>query len=273
MKALITGANGMLGQDLSPILEDEGYEVIETDVDSMDITDINSVKKVLTTEKPDIVFHCAAWTNVDKAEEDPKGAELINFKGTENVAKICSQLDITIVYISTDYVFDGEKPETEFYTPSDKTNPLSVYGKTKLMGEQAILNNCKKHYIVRTSWLYGINGKNFVETMLSLKDKPEIKVVNDQRGCPTWTIELANALVKIVNMPFGIYHACGSKSTTWYEFAKEIFSLSNLNVNLLPCKTEEFPRLAKIHKDSAMNNNKICRDWKLALKDYLLLRD
>ena len=272
MKVLITGAKGMLGQDLCPTLQDNGYEVIETDVKTLDITDFDMVQKVLQQEKPDIVIHCAAYTNVDKAEEDYDTAHKINVVGTENVARAVSEIDASILYISTDYVFDGEKKDA--YLPDDTPNPINKYGKTKLEGELAIKKHCKKYYIVRTSWLYGIHGKNFVETMLSLADKPELKVVDDQIGCPTWTMELADAIVKILSEnKFGIYHVCGSGNTSWYNFAKEIFKLAGKNVNLKPCTTEEFPRPAKRPKNSIMENNKICRNWKLALKDYMNLRE
>ena len=153
-----------------------------------------------------------------------------------------------------------------------KPNPINNYGLTKLEGENAVKKYCKKYYIARTSWLYGHHGKNFVETMLSLADKPELKVVNDQTGCPTWTCELANGIIKLLDRPYGIYHVCGSGNTTWYGFAKEIFEKSGLNVNLKPCKTEEFPRPAKRPTYSVMENDKICRNWKAALKDYLELR-
>ena len=315
---LVTGANGMLGQDLCPILEDEGYEVVETDIKNLDITNSDMVKKVLSEQKPDIVVHCAAYTNVDKAEEDYDTAHKINAVGTENLAKACAQNDITLVYISTDYVFDGES--TTPYKLDDKPNPLNNYGLTKYEGEQAILKYCKKYYICRTAWLYGIHGKNFVETMIALADvkpestciskssrakhnmsavtteakakevkqsliaqadkialadvKPELKVVDDQTGCPTWTVDLSNAIVKILeeSMPYGIYHTCGGGSTSWYGFAKEIFKLANLDVNLLPCTTEEFPRPAKRPKYSVMDNGGLCRPWQKALADYMALR-
>lgn len=270
-KVLITGANGMLGQDLSPILEDEGFEVIETDIDTLDITDIKNVEDVLNNNKPDYVIHCAAYTNVDKAEEDRENAYKINSLGSENIAKICKKLDITLIYISTDYVFDGTKNDK--YLPNDETSPINVYGVTKLEGEKAV-QKCDKYYITRTSWLYGHHGKNFVETMLSLKDKEELKVVDDQIGCPTWTVELANGIVKIITeeLPYGIYHVCGSGHTSWFGFAKKIFELSGLSVNLKPCTTDEFPRSAKRPKNSIMENNKICRNWEIALKEYLELR-
>lgn len=270
MKVLVTGANGMLGQDLCPILEDVGAFVIETDVDTLDITNGVVVKNVLTDVRPDLVIHCAAYTNVDKAEEDFETAYKINALGTENLAKSCNELDIPIVYISTDYVFDGA--EKKLLNPDSCTNPINNYGKTKLAGENAIQKYCKKYYIARTSWLYGIHGKNFVETMLSLKDKEELKVVDDQIGCPTWTVELANGILKLLQKPYGIYHVCGSGQTSWYGFAKEIFEQSNLTVNLKPCATEEFPRPAKRPKFSAMENEGICRNWQVALHDYLQLR-
>ena len=272
MKVLVTGANGMLGQDLCPILEDCGHEVIETDLPEIDITKPDVILDVLSSEKPDAVIHCAAYTNVDKAEEDIESARLINKTGTKNVAEVCAKLDIPIVYISTDYVFDGKSNVP--YLPNSLKNPINNYGLTKSEGEDEVRKLCEKYYIVRTSWLYGHHGKNFVETMLSLANKDELKVVDDQTGCPTWTVELSNGIAKILeeNKPYGIYHVCGSGSTTWYGFAKQIFEFSKLNVNLLPCKTEEFPRPAARPHYSVMNNDKICRDWKLALKDYLDLR-
>jgi dTDP-4-dehydrorhamnose reductase len=271
-KILVTGANGMLGQDLCPILEDNCYEVIETDIHNLDITDSIMVKSVLEIEKPDFVIHCAAYTNVDKAEEDMETATKINVTGTENLAKVCTELGITLVYISTDYVFNGEG--TRPYLPTDKPEPLNNYGLTKYEGEEAVKKYCKKYFITRTSWLYGIHGKNFVETMISLADKPELKVVDDQVGCPTWSIDLANGIAKIIKTEdYGIYHICGSGSTSWYGFAKEIFELLKLNVNLKPCSTEEFPRPAKRPAYSIMENNNICKNWKVALKSYLELRE
>lgn len=271
-KILVTGATGMLGQDLCPILEDEDFEVIETGSKTLDITDITAIKEFVKKQNPDCIIHCAAYTNVDGAETDFETAKKINGTGSENLAKVASNMDIPIVYISTDYVFDGEKKEK--YETTDKTNPLNNYGKTKLLGELAIQKYCKKYFIVRTSWLYGIHGKNFVETMISLAEKPEIKVVDDQIGCPTWTVDLANAIVDLIveEPPYGIYNICGSGQTSWYGFAKEIFKLSNLDVNLKPCKTEEFVRPAKRPKNSVLNNNGCCRSWKAALKDYIDLR-
>ena len=271
MKILVTGAKGMLGQDLCPILEDEGYEVIETDIDNLDITNSENTENVLSSHKPNYVIHCAAYTNVDKAEEDEVNAFKINAQGTKNIANACKKLGITLIYISTDYVFDGEKKGK--YLPSDKTNPQNVYGKSKLAGEEYV-KTCDKYYIARTSWLYGHHGKNFVETMLSLKNKDELKVVDDQIGCPTWTVELAKGIVELIEEepPYGIYHICGSGKTSWFGFAKKIFELMNIEVNLKPCTTAEFPRKAKRPQNSIMENEGICRNWETALKEYLELR-
>ncbi len=271
MKILVTGANGMLGQDLCPILEDEDFDVIETDINNLDITNTDNIEEVFDLYKPDFVVHCAAYTNVDKAEEEKELAFKINAEGTENLANACKKADIPILYISTDYVFDGTKKGK--YLPDDKTNPINIYGASKLAGEEAVRKN-DKYYIARTSWLYGHHGKNFVETMLSLKDKEELKVVDDQIGCPTWTVELANAIVKIIKekMPYGTYHTCGSGHTSWFGFAQKIFELYGINVNLIPCTTNEFPRKAKRPANSIMENNRICRKWETALKEYMELR-
>jgi len=270
MKVLVTGANGMLGQDLCPILSQNGYDVIPTDRKIMDITNFETVNSFLTSQKPDIVIHCAAYTNVDNAETDLETARIVNSKATENLAKICAKNDITLVYISTDYVFDGRKSEP--YKTTDTPNPVNNYGLTKFEGENAVKKYCSKYYICRTSWLYGIYGKNFVETMISFKDKPEIKVVDDQIGCPTWTVDLANGIVKILKeKSYGIYHVCGGGQTSWYGFAKEIFSHYKKSVNLIPCATEDFPRPAKRPKYSVMDNEGICRHWRQALTEYLSL--
>lgn len=271
MKVLITGSNGMLGQDLCPILEKEGYEVIKTTSKSLDITDFAMCESVIGEVLPDVVIHCAAYTNVDKAEDDFETARQVNAIGTENLAKVCAERDITLVYVSTDYVFDGNGKIP--YTPQSKTNPINAYGLTKLQGEQAVQSLCQKFFIARTSWLYGIHGKNFVETMISLAKKPELKVVDDQIGCPTWTVDLANGIVKLLRgAEYGIYHICGSGNTTWYGFAKEIFEQCGLQVNLKPCTTDEFPRPAKRPKYSVMENNGICQPWQNALSKYLKSR-
>lgn len=272
MKVLVTGADGMLGSDLCPMLEDAGFEVIETTINELDITNEIDVHRVIADVKPDYLVHCAAYTNVDKAEEEKDAAELINGTGTKYIAQACQKNGCIPVYISTDYVFDGEGKRP--YKPEDKTNPINVYGLTKLHGEEAIQEFCDKYYILRTSWLYGHHGKNFVETMISIAGNPEVKVVDDQTGCPTWTVDLADAIISVIDEEpeYGIYHACGAGSTTWYGFAKEIYSQMNLNVNLVPCETKDFPRPAKRPKYSIMDNGGLLRDWKDALCEYLELR-
>lgn len=273
MKVLVTGANGMLGQDLCPALEKNGFQVFKTDIDNLDITNQAQVDEVLKQNNPDFVIHCAAYTNVDKAEEDTEIAFKINAQGTENIAKTCANLDIPLVFISTDYVFDGTKKEQ--YKTDDKTNPISVYGESKLQGEEAVKKYCEKFYITRTSWLYGKHGKNFIETMINLSSKNnELKVVDDQMGCPTWTMELVNGILKLIKekSPYGIYHLCGNGQTSWYGLAKEIFNQMNIDIKVTPCNTDEFPRPAKRPKYSVMSNSGFCREWKLALKDYIELR-
>ena len=272
MKILVTGANGMLGKDLCPVLEDVGAFVIETDIENLDITDDEMVSSVITNTRPDMVIHCAAYTNVDEAEKTLETAERINIYGTENIAKACGKIDIPMIYISTDYVFDGEKNSP--YTPEDNPKPLNNYGLTKLRGEEMVKKYCEKYYIARTSWLYGHHGKNFVETMINLANQEkELKVVDDQIGCPTWTIELANGILKLFSKPYGTYHICGSGETSWYGFAKEIFQQSNINKEVTPCKTEDYPRPAKRPSYSVMENNGLCRNWQAALHDYLELRE
>lgn len=272
MKVLVTGANGMLGQDLCPILEDIGCFVYESDIDTLDVTDEEQVSVAIATIKPDVVIHAAAYTNVDKAEEERELALKVNEQGTANVAKACAKNGCILVYISTDYVFDGEKNTP--YVPTDSVNPINYYGLTKLKGEEAVKKYCEKHYIIRTSWLYGHHGKNFVETMISLANDKELKVVNDQTGCPTWTVELANGIIKLIGTQkeYGIFHICGSGQTSWYGFAKEIFEQIGASANLVECSTDEFKRPAKRPTYSVMNNEKYCRDWKVALRDYLALR-
>ena len=275
MKVLVTGANGMLGQDLCPILEDADFidEIVETDIENLDITNELQVKKIIKGESPDIVIHCAAYTNVDKAEDEKELSRKINVIGTENVAKACKSINAVMVLISTDYVFDGEKKDK--YQPNDEPNPINVYGKTKFEAEKAVQKICDKYYIVRTSWLYGHHGKNFVETMINLaNDNKEIKVTDIQIGCPTWTVDLSEALCELIEeeAEYGIYHICGSGETSWYNFAKEIFKLTNINAKLLPCGDEGYKTKAKRPKYSVMENNGVCDNWKKSLKSYLALR-
>lgn len=273
-KILVTGAKGMLAQDLCPILEDSGYDVIETTKEKLDVTDEDAVLGAISKIKPDIVIHCAGYTNVDKAEDiqEQDKVKILNADSAKYIAKACNINNSIMLYISTDYVFDGKSKLP--YKPTDKTNPINFYGKTKEMGEKYVQDFCKKHYIVRTSWLYGHHGKNFVETMISLADKPQINVVDDQIGCPTWTVDLSNFIVNLIDEQpeFGIYHACGKGETSWYGFAKEIFNTLGLTVNMHPCKTEEIQRPAQRPKYSVLENQYNMKDWEKALKEYIELR-
>jgi len=269
---LLTGAKGMFGQDAVKIFTESGYRVIPADIQDFDITDESSVRRFLKDLEFDFAVHAAAYTNVDLAETEREKAFLINEKGAENLAKITAEKNIPIIYISTDYVFDGKKDSA--YLSEDKTNPQSVYGESKLAGELAVQKYNSKHFITRTSWLYGKNGKNFVDTMINLsKTQPVLKVVDDQKGCPTWTYDLAEGILKIIenNSDYGIYNACGSGSTTWYGFAKKIFELKGIEIEVLPVTTEEFPRPAKRPRNSVMENNDLCRTWQESLERYLLI--
>ena len=260
----------MFGQDAVQIFTERGYKVIPVDIEDFNITDEISVKNYFKDINPDFVIHAAAYTNVDLAETEREKAFLINEKGTENLAKVTGEKNIPMIYISTDYVFDGERDSA--YLHDDKTNPQSVYGESKLAGELAVKKYNPKHFITRTSWLYGKNGKNFVDTMINLsKMNSFLKVVDDQQGCPTWTYDLAEGILKIIenNSPYGIYHVCGSNFTTWYGFAKKIFELKDIETEVLPVTTEEFPRPAKRPRNSVMENNNLCRNWEDSLKKYL----
>lgn len=268
---LITGANGMFGQDACELFARWGYEIIAAKKSDLDVTDFSQVQKFFTeNKKPDFVIHAAAYTKVDDAESNKDLAFLINSGGAKNIALATKERSIPLIFISTDYVFDGEK--SEVHSAFDKTNPINIYGASKLAGEKNIREINPQHYIVRTSWLYGKNGKNFVDTMIALsKKQQEIKVVDDQFGCPTWTCDLALGIKKLIEekKPFGIYQICGGGITNWYEFAKKIFEILKIKITVIPVKTEEFPRPAKRPKFSAMDNEKLCRDWRDALKDYL----
>lgn len=271
MKILTTGSNGMLGQDMCPVLEDVGAFVIETDIDEMDVTNLEQVERVITDSHPDMVVHMAAYTDVEKAESEKQKAIEVNIDGTRNIAKVCGEKDIPLIYISTDYVFDGEKKTP--YEPEDATKPLNHYGWTKLQGEEAV-RACKKHYIARTSWLYGHHGESFVSKVLMRRDEDVIKVVDDQISCPTWTIELANGVLKLLQKPFGTYHVCGGGAVSRYTFSKEVYKAFGLDDSkIVPCMTYEQSTEAKRPMYSAMNNHGLCRDWQTALKDFVLLSD
>ena len=236
MKILITGANGMLAKAVRNELKEN--ELICTDVADLDITNLEAVKEYAKNVKPDYIINCAAYTAVDKAEENEELVYKINAIGPKNLAIAAQENDAVLVHISTDYVFGGEKDVSEDYSEDDEKNPQAVYGTTKLAGEKFIEENCKKFYIFRTAWLYG-DGHNFVQTMINLsKDHEEVKVVNDQHGSPTYAVDLASIIHQAMEkkIPFGIYNSTNIGYTTWYDFTKMIYDLENIKCKVIPLK-------------------------------------
>ena len=275
MKILVTGANGMLAKAVREKFKNE--ELILTDVDDLDITKYDKVLEFVNKCNPDVIINCAAYTAVDKAEDDMELAKKINADGPKNLSVAAKSNNCIFVHISTDYVFGGLKPIEEDYSEDDNKNPETVYGITKLEGEQKIEENTDKYYIFRTAWLYG-DGNNFVRTMLKLgKEKDELSVVADQHGSPTYAVDLADIIYQAINkkIPYGIYHTTNLGYTTWYDFTKEIFDIANITCNVKPVTTEEFPRPAKRPKNSQMSKEKILKEgiiipeWKDALKRYI----
>ena len=276
MKILITGANGMLAKSVRARLK-EGNELICTDVADLDITDEEAVMKFVEENKPEYIVNCAAFTAVDKAEEVYDLAEKINANGPGNLAKAAKAVDATLVHISTDYVFDGDLDVTKSYVETDAVGPVTVYGKTKLHGEEQVKANTDKYYIFRTAWLYG-DGNNFVRTMLKLgNEKDEISVVADQHGSPTYAEDLANIIAEAIEkkIPYGLYHSTNQGFTTWYDFTKKIFELADIKCNVKSVTSEEFIRPAKRPKNSKLNKQKLLDqgvtvpDWEDGLKRYL----
>lgn len=274
-KVLITGGKGMLGADLKKVFsKDKKYQVYVYDVKELDITKEKSVLKTLLKIKPDFIINAAAITAVDDCEkkEFQKKSILVNGKGPGILAKAAKKINAVLVHVSTDYVFNGENPKG--YTERARLKPLSVYGKGKALGEKEVKKNGRNFYIVRTSWLFGKNGLNFVKTITKFaKEKPELKVVNDQKGKPTWTYDLAVHLKKLLESrkAFGVYHFTNEGETTWYRFTKEILRLQKIKTPVKPCLTKEFPRPAKRPKNSVLLNTKFARleHWKKALVKYL----
>ncbi|HIW20984.1 MAG TPA: dTDP-4-dehydrorhamnose reductase, partial [Candidatus Dorea intestinavium] len=235
MKILVTGSKGQLGFDVINELGKRGHEAVGVDIEEMDITNEDKVKEVLGASKVDGVIHCAAYTAVDKAEDEIELVRKINAQGTENIAKYCKELDIKMMYISTDYVFDGEGEIP--WNPDDlNRNPLNAYGVTKYEGELAVEKYLTKYFIVRISWVFGVNGANFIKTMLRLAEtNKEIRVVNDQIGSPTYTFDLARLLVDMIETDkYGRYHATNTGLCSWYEFATEIFKQAKKDITVIP---------------------------------------
>lgn len=284
MKVFVTGVKGQLGYDVMRELEKRGYDAVGADIEEMDITDSESVDRVIIAENPDVVIHCAAWTAVDLAEDEDKKdkVHLVNAVGTENIAKVCKKLDCKMIYISTDYVFDG--PGTRPWKPDDERNPLNVYGQTKYEGELAVEKWIEKYFIVRIAWVFGQNGKNFVRTMLNLgKTHDKLTVVDNQTGSPTYTPDLARLLVDMAESDkYGIYHATNEGFCSWYEFACEIFRQASefdpayKNVSVTPVASDKYPSKAKRPSNSRMSKKKLTEngfeklpDWQDALRRYI----
>lgn len=276
MKILVTGVKGQLGYDVVNELTKRGIEAVGVDIEEMDITDAVSVDKVIKEAAPDAVIHCAAYTAVDAAEENEEICRKVNADGPRNIAKVCKELDIKMMQISTDYVFSGkgERP----WEPDDEREPQSVYGQTKYEGELAVQSTLDKYFIVRIAWVFGINGKNFVKTMLNLsKNYDTLRVVNDQFGSPTYTYDLAKLLVDmIVTEKYGVYHATNEGICSWHEFACAIFAEAGIEMNVLPVTTEEYGAKANRPANSRMSKEKLVENgfeklptWQDALKRYV----
>lgn len=276
MKILITGANGMLAKAVINQFK-ENNELILTDVSELDITNEIKTNDFITKIKPEYIINCAAYTAVDKAEEDIEIAEKVNAIGPKNLAIAAKNNNATLIHISTDYVFNGELDTTKAYIESDEIGPVTVYGKTKAAGEKYIIENCDKYYILRTAWLYG-DGNNFVRTMIKIgKEKEEVNVVSDQHGSPTFTVDLASIINQVMEkeLPYGIYHSTNEGFTTWYEFTKKIYELANINCKVNSVTSEEFIRPAKRPKNSKMSKSKLLENgviipkYEDALERYL----
>ncbi|MGG7619628.1 dTDP-4-dehydrorhamnose reductase [Bacillus coreaensis] len=276
MLVLVTGISGQLGFDVVKELKSKGHEAVGVDRSVLDITDESAVSNYVKNLQPEAIIHCAAYTNVDAAETDQEGAYKVNALGTKYLAEAAKEVDAKMIYVSTDYVFDGAG--TEPYEVDHPTKPLGVYGETKLAGEKLLQETLDKFYIVRTAWVYGINGNNFVKTMLKLaQDRKELGVVYDQVGSPTYTVDLARFLVELVESEkYGVYHASNEGVCSWHEFAVEIFHQAGLDIKVNPLTSDEFPRPAARPKYSVLSKKKIIeqgftplRDWKEALQDYL----
>lgn len=275
MKVLVTGVRGQLGYDVVNELEKRGHTAVGVDVQEMDITDARAVRRVLTETCPDGVIHCAAYTAVDAAEDNVELCRQVNAVGTENVAAVCKDLGCKLMYISTDYVFNGQG--TRPWEPDDEREPLNVYGQTKYEGELAV-EQLEKYFIVRIAWVFGVNGKNFIKTMLNLgRTRDSLTVVDDQIGSPTYTYDLARLLVDMIETEkYGRYHATNEGLCTWYEFACEIFKQAGIQVKVTPVASDQYPAKAKRPMNSRMDKSKLTANgfrplppWQDALGRYL----
>lgn len=278
MRFLVTGVKGQLGHDVMEELDLRGHEGVGVDIEEMDVTDAKTVDRVIKEAKADGVIHCAAYTAVDAAEDNEELCTKINADGTESIAKVCQELDLPLMYISTDYVFDGEGERP--WEPEDPCHPLNVYGQSKYLGEQAVQKYLDKYYIERIAWVFGVSGNNFIKAMLNkAKTTNRVTVVSDQVGSPTYTRDLAVLLVDMMEKDrYGIYHATNEGICTWYEFAKEIFVQAGIDMEVVPISADEYPAKAKRPHNSRMEKNKLdtagfrrLPTWQDALKRYLKL--
>lgn len=277
MKIFVTGVKGQLGHDIMLDLEKRGIEGYGVDIEEMDITKPEEVERVITGACPGAVIHCAAWTAVDAAEDNEDKCRMVNAGGTENIARVCGKLGIPMMYFSTDYVFNGEG--TRPWEPDDQAEPLNIYGQTKYEGEQAVRKLVPEQYfILRIQWVYGLNGKNFVKTMLRLsEDHDRLTVVDDQVGSPTYTPDIARLAVDmILSDKFGTYHVANAGLCSWYEFAKEIFAKAGRSVEVVPVSSEAYAAKAKRPHNSRMDISKVEKNgfdplpaWQDALSRYL----
>ena len=277
MKILITGSNGMLGHDLHEVLKDK-HDLILTTSKTLDITDEQHTIDFICDANPDIVINSAAYTDVDGCEENQDIAYAVNGDGVRNLALACKQVDCPLVHVSTDYVFNGKSDRP--WVEDDEIGPISIYGKSKRKGEEAILEILDKYFIVRTAWLYGINGKNFPKTMLELgKNHSEITVVYDEVGTPTYTPDLAYGISQLIESDFyGIYHLTNSGNCSWCEFARYIFEVADMDVKVIPVTASEFARAAPRPSYSVLENKnwvkngfEPLRSYKEAIKEYIEL--
>jgi dTDP-4-dehydrorhamnose reductase len=276
VKLLVTGAAGMLGRDVMLAAGNAGHDVVGFGRSELDVTDVTTVEKKLDLEHPDVVIHCAAWTDVDGAEEAEEAAMAVNGAGSGNVAAAAAALGASVVYVSSDYVFDGAKGAP--YVESDQVAPLSAYGRTKLAGEEATVAANKRHFVVRSAWLFGIGGGNFVETMLRLAaSQNEVLVVRDQVGSPTYTWHLAYGIVRLIEgIEFGIHHMAAAGQCSWYEFAREIFEQAKVDCKVLSGTTEMLGRPAPRPPFSALTSQREhairLPSWQDGLASYLAQR-
>lgn len=275
MPIAVTGSDGLLGREVVKVFKKE-YDVVGLPHDMLDITDLRQVHGVLSNHAPTVLINCAAYTAVDKAEEETEKANLVNGLGVRNLALVCKELDITLVHISTDYVFDGQKDKP--WCIFDERNPVNAYGYSKYLGERYLESINPKYYLIRTSWLFGSGGVNFANTILraALKQS-ELCVVNDQFGCPTYAVDLAEAILELVKTGvFGVYHITNRGVTSWYEYAKFIIKEAGLGVPVVPVSSAEFPRPAKRPKNSALDPfplqetiGRLLPPWQDAVRSYL----